>query len=239
MNVKDQIGDLSVDVGLRNHMAGIYSLLAKGIAVSALTAFAVSQTHLFYLFFTLNEETGRMGLSLLGYAAFFAPLALLLLQMFNFIPRTLVAAQAVYWSFVTMKGVMLTMLALYFPAEAIIQALAVTAAVFGATSLYGYTTKRNLGPFAGFLMMGLFGMIFALIANIFLGSGALSFAISMVGVLVFSGFIAWETQAMKEMYEYNRNDEQALKLSRYEAALSMYISIMALFRSLLNLTSSR
>jgi FtsH-binding integral membrane protein len=239
MNVKDQIGDLSVDVGLRNHMAGIYSLLAQGIAVSALTAFAISQTSLFGLFFSIDEATDTIGFSMLGYVALFAPLGLLLLQMFNIIPRTLVAAQAVYWAFVAMKGVMLTMVALYFPPEPIIQALAVTAAVFGATSLYGYTTKRDLGPFAGFLMMGLFGMIFALIANIFLGSGALTFAISMVGVLIFSGFIAWETQAMKEMYEYNRHDEQALKLSRYEAALSMYISIMALFRSLLNLTSSR
>ncbi len=239
MNAQDQIGELSVDVGLRNHMSGIYGLLAKGIAVSAITAFAVSKTDLFYLFFSLNEVDGSIGLSLLGYAALFAPLGLLLLQMFNVIPRTLAAARVVYWAFVAMKGVMLSMLTLYFPTEDIVQALAITAAVFGATSLYGYITKRDLGPFAAFLMMGLLGMIFALIANIFLGSDALGFAISMVGVLVFSGFIAWETQAMKEMYLQFRNDEEALKLGRYEAALSMYISIMALFRSILNLTSNR
>jgi FtsH-binding integral membrane protein len=239
MNAQDQISSIGGDVGLRNHMSGIYSLLAKGIAVSAITAFAVAKTGLFALFFTVDAETGDFGLSLLGWAAIFAPLGLLLLQMFNIIPRTLAASRAVYWAFVAMKGVMLTMLAIVFEPQAIAQALAVTAAVFGAMSLYGYTTKRELGPLASFLMMGLIGMIFALIANIFLGSGALNFAISVVGVLVFSGFIAWETQAMRDNYDRISHDEPSLKLERYEAALSMYISIMGLFRSILSLISNR
>lgn len=238
MNVKDQVDGFSVDAGLRNHMSGIYGLLARGLALSAVTAFVVAQTALFGLFFKLNGTDG-IGLSALGYIAFLAPLGMLLLQMFNVIPRNLNAARAVYWAFVAMKGVMLTLLALVFPVEAIIQALAITAAVFGAMSLYGYTTQRDLTPLGAFMMMGLFGLIIAAIANIFLGSSALNFAISVIGVAVFSGFIAWETQAMKETYELNRGNEAELTLLRYEAALSMYISIMGLFRSLLSLTSSK
>lgn len=233
MIANDQVSGVSVDGGLRDHMSGIYGLLARGLLVSALSAFAVAATPLFSVFFS------EQGLTGLGYAAIFLPLGLLLLQMINFIPRTLAAARGVYWSFVALKGVMLTMLALYFPVAAIIQALAITAAVFGAMSLFGYTTKRDLSPMFAFLMMGLLGLLCAAMANIFLGSPALYCAVSVVGVLVFSGFIAWETQAIKEMYDNNRGSDEAVAILRYEAALSMYISIMGLFRSILNLTSSR
>lgn len=223
--------DVEMDVGLRNHMATVYGLLAKGLAVSAISAFVISTTA-FSLFF--NEE----GLTTIGMIAFFAPLGILLLQMFNVIPHTLQASRAVFWAFVTLKGLWFAMLASVFSPGDILQAFAITAAAFGGLSYYAYTTKRDLSAWFAFLFIGLIGLILGSIVNLFIGSGAFGFALTVISVIVFGGLIAWETQAVKNAYHTARGQDD-LALIQYDAALGIYISVVNLFRAILSLISNR
>ena len=110
------------------------------------------------------------------------------------------AAQTTFWVYAGLMGLSLSSIFLIYTGQSIVQTFFVTAASFGALSLYGYTTKRDLSGMGSFLMMGLFGLIIASIVNIFLASSALDFAISAIGVLIFAGLTAWDTQKIKEMY---------------------------------------
>lgn len=223
----------TVNVGERDFISSIYGLLAKGFIISGISTFIILKTSLFPMMF--SEE----GLSGFGYLALFSPLALLLLQMFNIIPTTANACRGVFWVFVALKGFVLAYLSAIFPAEAIVQAMAVTAAAFGGISLYAYTTKKDLSGMISFLMMAMIGLIVTSIINVFMKSEAVFYAISMISVLVFGGFIAWETQAMKNSYAMVGDGTDEKEILKYSLALNLYISIFGLFRSILNLSSPR
>ena len=218
-----------VDVGLRSHMTSTYNLIAGGLAVSALTAWIVGGTDLQALFFGADGKP-----TLLGYAGLFGPLALLFIASFGAFGRSLNSSRAVYWSFVALQGVGLSLLATRYSAGSVVQAMALAAATFAATSLYGYTTRRDLTAFGAFMFVGLVGVTLALVVNIFLQSAAVDFALSAAGVLVFAGLTAYDTQNLKEGYDPAQPADQQAS-ARYQSALGLYLNVLNLLQFFLRL----
>ncbi|MGH6956165.1 MAG: Bax inhibitor-1/YccA family protein, partial [Caulobacteraceae bacterium] len=194
------VADMGVDAGLRKFMLGVYNKVGLGLVLSAALAYvtgtvpAVQQ----YLF-SVNPENGRVGYTLLGMVVAFAPLAILLFQ--TFMRRTSPQAAAfTYWAIVALIGASFGLLFVIYSDVSIFQTFLVTAASFGCLSLVGYTTKRDLTGMGSFLIMGLFGLLFAMLASLFFHSAALVFVINVVGVLIFAGLIAYDTQRLKMTY---------------------------------------
>jgi uncharacterized protein len=226
------------DVGLRAHMVRVYNYMASGLALSGIVAFGLfASAELASLFFQV--QAGRVvGLNVLGWVAIFAPLGLLLLVSFRAQSMSVGAVQAVYWAVTALMGVSLSLLLFRYTGASVARTFFVTAAAFGALSLYGYTTKRDLSKFGSFLIMGLIGVIIASLVNIFLGSSLLQFAISIIGVLVFTGLTAYDTQNIKEQYAEGFGHEANSKMAVF-GALSLYLNFINLFQLLLSLTGQR
>lgn len=220
-NLNPAYGNVGMDIGLRQHMTKTYNLIAMGLGVSAATAWIIGSTSLRGLF------VAPEGLTALGHLGLWAPLLLLIGTAFVR-AGSLSATKAVYWSFVALQGIGLALLTADMPASTVVQAISVTGFTFASMSLYGYTTKRNLSGMGSFLLMGLFGIIIAAIVNIFLGSPALNFAISVIGILVFSGFTAYDTQKLRDVYQQGIRNED-LEHARYWSALGLYLNIVNLF----------
>lgn len=225
------LGDAGIDLGLRSHMLKTYNLIALGLAVSAASAFAVAETPLRGLFFSADNK-----MTILGLVGMFAPLGLLLLASFGKVGKSLASIRAVYWGFVALQGIGLSLLVTQNAGGSAGKALALAGFTFAATSLYGYTTRKNLSGMGSFMVIGLIGVIIASIVNIFLGSPAVDFAISVIGIVIFAGLTAWDTQNLKESYAESHGEE-ALAASRYWSAMSLYLNIINLvnfFRSLMS-----
>ncbi len=222
----------SFDVGLRQHMLRVYNYMASGLALSGIVAYGLfSSPELASLFFQV--QAGRVvGLNLLGWVAIFAPLGLLLLTGFRAAQMSVGAVQAVYWAVTGLMGVSLSLLLFRYTGASVARTFFVTAAAFGALSLYGYTTKRDLSAFGKFLFMGLIGIILASLVNMFWPSGTMSFIISVAGVLIFSGLIAYDTQRIKEQYAEAWGTDAAHKVAIF-GALSLYLDFVNLFQFLM------
>ena len=228
----------SFDVGLRSHMVRVYNYMASGLALSGIVAFALfSSPALAGLFFQV--QAGRVvGLNILGWVAIFAPLGLLLLTSFRAAQMSTGAVQAVYWAVTALMGVSLSLLLFRYTGASVARTFFVTAAAFGALSLYGYTTKRDLTAFGKFLFMGVIGLILAGIVNMIWPSGTMSFIISAAGVLIFSGLIAYDTQKIKEQYAQAWGSEMAEKAAIF-GALSLYLDFVNLFQFLMMFLGQR
>lgn len=229
---------MSVDAGLRSFMLGVYNKVALGLVLSGALAFAFSSTPLAGLLFNIQGDR-LVGVTPLYFVVAFAPLVLLLLAGFalkNPSPRT---AGALYWTIVTLIGASLGSVVLRYTGESIAQTFFVTAAAFGALSLFGYTTKKDLTGFGSFLMVGLIGLILASVVNIFLGSGLLGFIISGLGVLIFAGLIAYDTQRLKMTYYELGGNQAAMGVATNFGALSLYINFINLFQFLLSFMGNR
>jgi FtsH-binding integral membrane protein len=167
-----------------------------------------------------------------------APLAAVFFLSFRIERLSVSTANAVFWGYAALVGLSLSSVFLVFTGQSIVRTFFVTAASFGALSLYGYTTKRDLSAMGSFLMMGLFGLIIASVVNIFLGSTALQFAISVIGVLIFAGLTAYDTQSIKEMYfEGDSADSQGRKVVM--GALRLYLDFINMFMFLLQFMGNR
>ena len=221
------------DVGLRTHMVRVYNYMASGLALSGIVAFGLfASSELASLFFQV--QAGRVvGLNVLGWIAIFAPLGLLLLVSFRAATMSVGAVQAVYWAVTALMGVSLSLLLFRYTGASVARTFFITAAAFGALSLYGYTTKRDLSAFGKFLFMGLIGLILAGLVNMFWPSGTMSFIISVAGVLIFSGLIAYDTQKIKEQYAEAWGSEMAEKVAIF-GALSLYLDFVNLFQFLMS-----
>jgi hypothetical protein len=149
------------------------------------------------------------------------------------------AAQMAFWAFAAVMGLSLSSILLVYTGQSITQVFFITAASFGALSLYGYTTQRDLSGMGSFLIMGLFGIIIAALVNLFLQSGALQFAISVIGVLVFAGLTAYDTQQIKDNYYAVAGDAAAMAKGAIMGALNLYLDFINLFISLLQLLGNR
>ena len=226
-----------VDQGLRAHMLRVYNYMTGGLVLTGAVAWLVVNTSLITLFYTVNQA-GYAGPSILGWIALFAPLGLVFWLSAGIGRMSLGTAQAVFWGYAALMGVSLAPILLIYTGASVAKVFFISAATFGALSLYGYTTSRDLSPIGSFLFMGLIGVIIASLVNIFLASSAVSFAISIIGVLVFAGLTAYDTQKIKEMYDPYEDGTIAGRKA-VMGALSLYLDFINLFLMLLRLFGDR
>jgi uncharacterized protein len=221
-----------VDAGLRAHMQNVYNAMAAGLVVSGLVAYIVASTPALLNVIFANQITYLV--------VAFSPLALLL---FAFRPAqiarmSVTAVSALYFGFVGLMGLSLSAVFVLYTTESIAQVFFITAGTFAAMSIYGYTTKRDLSAMGDFLFMGLIGILIAGVVNIFMQSGMMAFVISIIGVGVFVGLTAWDTQRIKETYHASIGRETMAKMA-IMGALSLYLDFINLFQFLLYLLGNR
>lgn len=234
--------DMSVDAGLRAFMLGVYNKLAIGLVVSGLLALLTSQyAPVRDLLFTVQQTPQGMmiGLTMIGMVVQFAPLVLLFGSMFFMRNPSASGASLLYWAVVASIGASLGLVFLLYTATSVATTFFVTAAAFGGLSLFGYTTKKDLSAIGSFLIMGVIGLIIAMVVNMFLQSSALMYAISAAGVLIFSGLIAWDTQRLKATYYALGGDKAGMAVATSFGALSLYINFINLFQFLLMFLGNR
>ena len=216
---------VEIDAGLRAHMLHVYNYMTLGVALTGLVAF-----------FTANSPA--MQQLVFGgpqvWLFMLAPLGFVIALSFGINRMSVGTAQLLFWLFSGAMGLSLASIFLVYAAADITRVFFITAAMFGAMSLYGYTTKRDLASMGAFMFMGLIGIIIAMVANFFIASTALDFAISIIGVIVFVGLTAWDTQRIKEIYLSGYSGEVLAK-SAIHGALSLYLDFINLFLMLLRL----
>ena len=217
------------DEGLRQHMLRVYNYMGLGLVMTGLVAFIVGTTPALYV---------PIFSTPLKWVVMLAPLAFVLLFSFRMESMSASGAQTLFWAFCAVMGLSLASIFLVFTGTSIARTFFIAAAMFGATSLYGYTTKRDLSQFGSFLIMGLIGVVIASLVNLFLASGALQFAISVIGIVVFVGLTAWDTQSIKEQYAENFDAESKQKLAVF-GAFSLYLNFINIFQLLLTFTGQR
>ena len=238
----------AVDEGLRSYMLRVYNYMGIGLIVTGVAAYFAAAAAI-----TTNADAavGQLAngtmLTQWGYLLFasplqwvvmLAPLAFVLVLSFGINKLSVPAAQAAFWGFAAIMGLSLSSIFLVYTDASIAKVFFITAATFGAMSLYGYTTKRDLTNMGSFLMMGLIGLIIASVVNIFMQSSMLEFAISAVGVLIFVGLTAYDTQKIKEGYSEAHGAELLAK-GAIMGALSLYLDFINLFMMMLRLFGNR
>ena len=242
------VADAAIDEGLRSYMLRVYNYMALGLVITGVAALAV------FNFAVAGSADGAaaqlpngMYLTEFGVTLYASPLKwVVMLAPLGFIfflgarigKMSLSSAQMTFWAFAAIMGVSLSSILLVYTSESIGRVFFITAAAFGALSLFGYTTKKDLSGWGSFLFMGLIGIIIAMVVNIFLASSALQFAISVIGVLVFAGLTAYDTQRIKEMY-YVGDDGTVAGGKAIMGALSLYLNFINMFVMLLSLFGNR
>jgi FtsH-binding integral membrane protein len=232
--------DMSVDAGLRAFMLGVYNKLGLGLLIAAALAWSTVNVPAVEAALYRIEFGRVIGFTPLGTAVQWSPLVILLLSSFTMRNPTARGASLVYWLVVSLIGLSLGVVFLAYTGGSIASTFFATAAAFGGLSLYGYTTKRDLTAFGAFLMVGLIGLIVASIVNVLLlhSSGA-TFVISIIGVLIFAGLTAWDTQKLKMMYYQAGGDRNALGVMTSYGALSLFLDFLNMFLFLLRIFGNR
>ena len=233
----------ALDAGLRSYMLRVYNWMASGLLLTGIVAYGIANTSLISLFYqrVMTPRGISVQPTILGYAAIFAPLAFVLVLQFGVSRMSRSTVQALFWAFAAAMGASMANIFLIYSGASIARVFFITAGTFGAMSLYGYTTKADLSRFGSFLMMGLIGILIASLVNMFVGSTALQFAISVIGVLVFVGLTAYDTQRIKgdyQQYAYAEGTDGAAVRSVFDA-LSLYLNFINLFQLLLSLFGGR
>jgi FtsH-binding integral membrane protein len=228
----------AVDEGLRAYMLRVYNYMLMGLALTGLAAFATANTPLVNLFFSYNEQAGAFGPNLLGWVAIIAPVALVFFLSFRVHKMSFATAQMTFWVYAGLMGISIASILLNFTGASVARVFFITAATFGAMSLYGYTTKRDLTGWGSFLFMGLIGLIIASVVNIFLASTMLHWVVSVAGVLIFTGLTAYDTQRIKMSYDVGMSGEAAGKMA-IMGALSLYLDFINLFIMLMRIMGER
>lgn len=228
----------SMDQGLRSYMLKIYNYMASALALTGIVALLAANSPAFMqAMYQVNEATGRAGLTGLGWLVALAPLGMVLWLSFGINRMSASTAQAVFWVYAGVMGLSMSSLFVAYTGESIARTFFVTAGAFGGLSLYGYSTKKDLSGFGSFLIMGLIGIIIASLVNIFLQSSGLAFALSVIGVLVFAGLTAYDTQKLKSMY-YQTSGDSLTKVA-IMGALALYLDFINLFMYLLRFMGDR
>jgi uncharacterized protein len=241
-------GRAEIDLGLRSYMLGVYNNMVIGLGITGLVALGTNMlsvtTDRSHAAAQIGQHTlltsfgAAIYLSPLKWLVILAPLAFVLFFSFRINQMSAASARGLFFAFAAAMGLSLSSLLLIYTGASIAQAFFVTAGAFGALSLYGYTTKRDLSPIGSFLVMGLFGLIIAFIVAGFLHNTALMTGLSVLSVLIFAGLTAWDTQRIKEMYLVSDDYEVATKKS-VNGALMLYLDFINIFQSLLFLMGSR
>ena len=228
-----------MDEGLRAYMLRVYNYMGSALLVTgivALITFKLAVQSLSPLVFTSFGNS--IYASGLAWVVMLAPLGVVFYMSFGINKMSAAKAQTVFWIFAALMGLSLSSIFVVYTETSITRVFFITAGTFGAMSLYGYTTKRDLTKLGGFLFMGLIGIIIASVVNIFVGSTALQFAISVIGVLVFVGLTAYDTQNIKNMY-YGGDSEEIGSKKALMGALKLYLDFINLFILLLQLFGQR
>jgi uncharacterized protein len=218
------------DAGLRSYMLSIYNYMASGVLVTGIVALLFAQSG-------MAEQILR-GPGLLKYVIMFAPLAFVMVLSFGLHKLQTGTAQMLYWAYTVVMGLSMASIFLVYTGESIAQTFFATAAAFAGLSLYGYTTKRDLSPLGTFLIMGVVGIVIASVINIFVQSTAMGLAISILGVLIFAGLTAYDTQKLKSMYAYVAGTDMMGK-TVIMGALTLYLDFVNMFMFLLQLFGGR
>ena len=237
----------AVDQGLRSYMLGVYNNMVLGLAITGLAALGTNMLAVtrdpaeaaarFHNMYLTSFGVAIYG-SPLRYVVMLAPLAFVFFFSFRIDRMSAASARNLFLGFSAVMGLSLSSILLVYTGQSVALAFFETAAAFGALSLYGYTTRRDLTPIGSFLVMGLFGLIIVSLVNLFVGSSALQFGISILAVGIFAGLTAWDTQRIKEMYFASDSHEVATKKS-VNGALMLYLDFINIFTALIQLTGSR
>ncbi len=220
--------EAQIDQGLRAYMLRVYNYMASGLALTGIVAFVVANTGLYQTLFNSGA----------GWIVMFAPLGIVFFMSAKIKTMKPGTAQTLFWVFSILMGASLSYIFIIYTTTSIVRVFFISAAMFGAMSLYGYTTKRSLAKWGAFLFMGLIGVIIAMVVNLFIGSTLMHFVISVIGVLVFTGLTAYDTQRIKATYA--ESDGQAVMLKKsIMGALSLYLNFLNMFILLLALFGGR
>lgn len=226
-------GAAEYDLGLRSYMLGIYNLMTVALGVTALVAMAI------FMMGKTNPVVQALYMSPLKWVIMLAPLGFVFFLSLRFERMSYSALLGTFLAFAATMGLSMGSIGFVFKVGSIVQALFATTAAFGALSIYGYTTKRSLSGMGSFLVMGLFGIIIASVINIFVGSGILGFAISLLGLLIFAGLTAWDTQRLKQEYDVVAGSGELASKASVMGALSLYLNFINMFQFILALTGQR
>jgi len=232
----------TIDTGLRAHMLRVYNYMVGALALTGGVAYLVANTPaLLNLFYHQVATANGVGISptILGYVVMFAPLALVFFLSFRIMQMSQAAAQATFWAYAAMVGASLASILVVYTGASVAMTFFVTAATFGSMSLWGYTTKRDLTGMGHFLMMGVWGLFIAMIANMFFKSPAIDFAVSALGVVIFTGLTAWDTQKIKNTYYQVGGDTAVAGKAAIMGALSLYLDFLNIFLFLLRFMGNR
>ena len=237
----------AVDQGLRTYMLGVYNNMMLGLGITGLVALGTNKLAVtadpadaaarFHSMYLTNFGVALYG-SPLRWLVMLAPLAFVLFFSFRIDRMSAASARNLFLGFAAVMFFYVSSIMVFYTGQSIALAFFETAATFGALSLYGYTTKRDLSPVGSFLMMGLFGLIIVMVVNLFMQSSALQFGISILAVGIFAGLTAWDTQRIKEMYWEGDGFEVATKKS-INGALMLYLDFINIFTALIQLTGNR
>ncbi len=222
-------GRVEVDQALRAYLLHVYNIMASGLLLSGIIAVLVAESP------ALTQTVNGSGLGML---IRIAPLGILLAMSFGINKMSAATVSILYWAFVATMGVGLSGIFYVYHLGSILQLFFVTAAMFGAMSLYGYTTQRDLTHFGSFLFMGLIGIVIAMVVNLFFHSAGLGFIISVLGVLIFTGLTAYDTQRIKREFHEGNPAEVTSKMATM-SAVSLYLNFINLFLLLLSLVGDR
>ncbi|MDP6351480.1 MAG: Bax inhibitor-1/YccA family protein [Alphaproteobacteria bacterium] len=220
---------VEIDEGLRAYMLKIYNYMGLALGVTGAVAFAVASS---------PAMMQAIHGTALAWVVMLAPLAFILVLSFGINKLKVGTAQLLFWLFAGAMGLSLSWIFAVYTGTSIARVFFITAGVFGAMSLYGYTTKRSLSGLGSFLFMGLIGLIIASVVNMFLASSAMQFIISVIGVLIFTGLTAYDTQKLKHMY-YEADGAAVAEKKAIFGALTLYLDFVLLFQYLLMLLGNR
>ena len=233
----------TIDTGLRSYMLRVYNWMVSGLLLTGITSYAIANTSLINAFY--HRVATPMGVAIqptgLAYIAMFAPLVFVMVLSFGVNRLSTTATQGLFWAFAVAMGASISNIFLVYAHDSIARVFFISAATFAAMSLYGYATKSDLSRMGSFLTMGLIGVVIASVVNMFVGSNLLQFGISIVGVLVFVGLTAFDTQRIKAdyvQYAYAQGSDGAAKRSVFDA-LSLYLNFINLFMLLLQIMGNR
>jgi uncharacterized protein len=224
----EAMGSVAIDQGLRSHMLTVYNYMASGVLLTGIVA----------MLFAQSGMAAQLLSTPLKWLLMFAPLGFVMVMSFGFNRLSQGALQAMFWAFATVMGLSMASIFLVFTGQSIATTFFVTAASFLGLSLFGYTTKKDLSGMGTFLIMGVVGLFLASIVNIFLGSSTLQLVVSFLGVLIFAGLTAYDTQRIKSEYLHFAGHESIGKLA-IMGALSLYLDFVNMFQFLLSFLGNR
>ncbi|MDI2113538.1 Bax inhibitor-1/YccA family protein [Commensalibacter nepenthis] len=242
-NTSQVDAQVAFDAGLRSYMLRVYNWMASGLLLTALVSYLVANSSLGNIFYQRVFANGSTHLTptMLGFIAILSPLAFVLVMSFGINRLSTQTAQALFWALCAAMGISMASIFFVYTGESIARTFLVAASMFAGMSLWGYTTQRDLTGIGSFLGMGLFGLVIAMVINMFFHSSGMSLLISIVGVVVFTGLAATDTQRIKlsyqTFYQYEGAD-MAAKHSVYDA-LTLYLNFINLFQFLLQFMGVR